>query len=97
MVKIKNRPGLVTSCTTEVMEGMEVITEDEQINNMRRLIVELILSEHEHNCLICEKHGDCQLQDLAYRLRIDKISFPVEKTIQPVDDSSEVILRDYHK
>ena len=66
---------------------------------MRRLIVELILSEHEHNCLICEKNGDCQLQDLAYRLRINKISFPVEKkkTIQPVDNSSEVILRDYHK
>jgi len=97
LVKIKDRPGLVTSCTTEVTEGMEVITEDEEINDMRRLIVELILSEHEHNCLICERNGQCELQDLVYRLGIEKTRFPIEKITQATDSSSEVIIKDSNK
>jgi len=97
LVKIKDRPGLVTSCTTEVVEGMEVITEDEEINDMRRLIVELILSEHEHNCLVCEMNGQCELQDLVYRLGIEKTRFPIEKITQVIDSSSEVIIKDSNK
>lgn len=97
LVKIKGRSGLVTSCTTEVAEGMEVITEDEEINDARRLIIELILSEHEHNCLTCERNGQCELQNLVYRLGIEKTRFPIEKITQPVDDSSEVIIRDPNK
>jgi len=97
LVKIKGRPGMVTSCTTEVAEGMEVVAFDNEINEARKLIVELILSEHEHNCLTCESNGQCELQDLAYQLGIDKIRFPIEKSVEPVEDSSEVILRDANK
>ncbi|MEA3485379.1 MAG: formate dehydrogenase subunit alpha, partial [Candidatus Aerophobetes bacterium] len=97
LVRIKGRQGLVTSCTTEVIEGMEIITEDEEINDIRRLIVELILSEHEHNCLVCEMNGQCELQDLAYQLGIDKIRFPIEEPAKLIEDSSEAILRDPNK
>ncbi len=55
LVKVKGRPELITSCTTEVSQGTEIITKDEEIIKARRLMVELILSEREHNCLICEK------------------------------------------
>ncbi|GAF90319.1 unnamed protein product, partial [marine sediment metagenome] len=44
LVKVKNEPGLITSCTTEVSQGTEIITKDEEIIKARRLIVELILS-----------------------------------------------------
>jgi len=97
LVKIKGRPGMTASCTTEVAEGMEVITTDEEIDETRRLIVELILSEHEHNCLVCESNGQCDLQDLAYELGIDKVRFPVNKSVESIEDSSEVILRDPNK
>jgi len=97
LVKIKGRPELVTSCTTEVSEGMEVITEDEEIRKVRRLMVELILSEHEHNCLVCEKNGDCELQDLVYQLGIEKIRLPINKKVEEIEDSSEVIVRDPNK
>ncbi|GAH20980.1 unnamed protein product, partial [marine sediment metagenome] len=52
MVKIKGRPGMEAACTTEVVEGMKVITSDEEIDEARKLIVELILSEHKHDCLV---------------------------------------------
>jgi len=97
LVKIKGKPGMVTSCTTEVKEGMEVIAFDEEINEARKLIVELILSEHEHNCLVCEKNGNCELQNLIYQLKIDRTRFPVNKEVEPIEDSSEVILRDPNK
>lgn len=94
LVKVKDRPGLITSCTTEARGGTEIITKDEEIVEARRLMVELILSEREHNCLICEKNGDCELQDLVYQLGIDNIRFPVNKRVEKREDSSQVILRD---
>ncbi len=94
LVKVKGRPGLITSCTTEVSQGTEVIINDQEIIEARRLMVELILSEHEHNCLICERNGECELQDLVYQLGIDKIRFPVNKKVEATEDSSQVILRD---
>jgi len=97
LVKIKGRPGMVTSCTTEVAEGMEVIAFDEEINEARKLIVELILSEHKHDCLVCESNGQCELQDLAYQLGIDKLRFPIEEPAKMIEDSSEAILRDPNK
>jgi len=97
LVKIKDRPGMVTSCTTEVVEGMEVIAFDEEINAARRLIIELILSEHKHDCLVCESNGQCELQDLAYRLGIEKIRFAIEEPTKMIEDSSEAILRDPNK
>jgi len=97
LVKIKDRPGMVTSCTTEAAEGMEVIAFDEEINAARRLIIELILSEHKHDCLVCESNGQCELQDLAYRLGIEKIRFAIEEPAKMIEDSSEAILRDPNK
>jgi formate dehydrogenase alpha subunit len=97
LVKVKGESGLITSCTTEVSQGTEIISKDEEIIKARRLMVELILSEREHNCLICEKNGDCELQDLVYELGIDNIRFPVNKRVEKTEDSSQVILRDPNK
>ena len=97
MVKIKGRSGIEAACTTEVVEGMKVITSDEEIDEARKLIVELILSEHKHDCLVCESNGQCELQNLAYDLGIDRILFPVSKSVEPTEDSSQVILKDPNK
>jgi NADH dehydrogenase/NADH:ubiquinone oxidoreductase subunit G len=94
LVKVRGMRGLVPSCSTKVTEGMRIITEDEEINELRRLNLEMLLSEHEHNCLTCESNGHCELQDLIYKFGIDKIRFPVNREVEPIDDSSEVIIRD---
>ncbi len=97
LVKVTDMRGLVPSCCTPVREGMEVITEDEEINALRRMNLEMLLSEHEHNCLTCESNGNCELQDLIYRFGIDAIRFPINKEKLAVDDSSFTIIRDPNK
>ncbi|MBU0609823.1 MAG: formate dehydrogenase subunit alpha [Armatimonadetes bacterium] len=72
LVEIEGRPGPVTSCTTEVAEGMVVRTDTEQVREMRKTLLELILSDHPRQCLTCHKSGACTLQDLAYDLGIDE-------------------------
>src|SRR5512141_2792033 len=56
----------VTSCTTPVSEGMEVRTTSPSIEKYRKTIPELVLSDHPNDCMICERAGDCTLQELAY-------------------------------
>lgn len=97
LVKIKGMRGLVPSCCTNVTDGMEVVTEDEEIHAYRRLNLEMLLSENEHNCLTCESNGKCELQDLVYQFGIDSIRFPVNKEKKPLDDSSVAISRDPNK
>lgn len=94
LIKVKGMRGLVAACCTIVADGMEVITEDEELNELRRLQLEMILSEHEHNCLTCESNGKCELQDLIYQFGIDMVRFSINKTVESIEDSSEVIRRD---
>ncbi len=91
VVKIKGAPGVVASCGMPVREGMEVTTTDEELTEYRRMIVELLLSEGDHNCLLCEHNGACELQDLAYELGIERVRFPALASDCKVDESSEVI------
>lgn len=94
IVRVKGMKGLVPSCCTVVTEGMEVTTEDEEICRLRRINLEMILAEHEHNCLVCENSGKCELQNLAYALDVSSPRFPVNKKLRPIEESSEVIARD---
>src|SRR5512140_3089771 len=66
IVEIKGVPRPVTSCTTPVNEGMEVTTSTTQIEDLRKTVLELILSDHPNDCMVCEKTGACTLQELAY-------------------------------
>ncbi|MBI5188870.1 MAG: (2Fe-2S)-binding protein, partial [Nitrospirae bacterium] len=66
IVEIKDMRRPVTACTTPVSEGMEVITTSPYIEKLRRTTLELLLSDHPNDCMVCEKAGDCTLQELAY-------------------------------
>src|SRR5512141_313279 len=57
LVEIKGMPRPVTSCTTTVNEGMEISTSTPEIEELRRLVLELILSDHPNDCMVCEKTG----------------------------------------
>jgi len=97
VVEIERERRVMPACTYPARSGLVVKTHTERLERYRRLILELILSEHEHNCLVCERNGNCELQNLVYQYGIDKISLPINKLVEPVDDSSEVILRDPNK
>jgi len=60
LVEIKGKKGYSPSCATYAEEGMEILTETPQIQKMRKQILELILSEHPHSCLICSEKKSCE-------------------------------------
>jgi formate dehydrogenase alpha subunit len=71
LVRIENRRRLEPACRTHVEEGMSVITDDQEIEQLRQIILELILSDHDFNCLLCRKNGTCRLQELVNRIGIN--------------------------
>ncbi|MBP1719826.1 MAG: formate dehydrogenase, alpha subunit [Deltaproteobacteria bacterium] len=95
MVKIEGRPGLVPSCLTLVDAGMKVTAFDAELEATRKMLADVLLSEHNDDCITCDKDGDCGLQDLAYRYDLDtpKRNFPpVWKEVTQVEDRTSPVL-----
>ncbi len=94
VVKIAGRPGVVPSCTVNVTDGMEVIAFDEELESMRRMLIDLLLSEHNCDCMTCESAGNCELQDLAYRYGLDNRTrrFVARERLLPDRDLSSPVL-----
>ncbi len=94
VVKIAGRPGVVPSCTVNVTDGMEVIAFDEELESMRRMLIDLLLSEHNCDCMTCESAGKCELQDLAYRYGLDNRTrrFVARERLLPDRDFSSPVL-----
>lgn len=97
LVEIKGIPRPVTSCTTPVSEGMEVLTSTPLIEDLRRTVLELILSDHPNDCMVCEKAGDCTLQELAYFYGLRENRFEGERRRYTKRDGNPFIERDLEK
>ncbi len=89
-----------TACTRLAEQGMIVRTNTNAIRTLRKVILELLLSEHSLRCTTCDKDGDCLLQDYAYEYQIEESRFP-SITIQPSGEnftsSSKAIVYDPSK
>jgi NADP-reducing hydrogenase subunit HndD len=72
-VEVEGRRNLAPSCSTEVAEGMVVSTHSIRVLNARKTVLELILSDHPKDCLVCAKSGNCDLQNLAIKMGIREI------------------------
>ncbi len=97
LIQAKGMPRPVTACTTPVTEGMEVETSNELIERQRRTIVELLLSDHPNDCMVCERAGDCTLQELAYFYDIRSNRFTGERRTYTKKDANPFIERDMEK
>ncbi len=93
MVEVEGR-GLVPACTTPPEAGLKVRTTTEEVRKMRKIIVELLLANHDQSCPTCPKSNRCQLQNLARRLEIKDIRFKNRTQFAPIDDSSPSLVRD---
>ena len=67
LVRLEKVPKLQTACTTPVAEGMVVHTETDEIVQARKSMVELLLGNHPLDCPVCDKGGECELQDMTYK------------------------------
>jgi len=97
LVEIEGRRNLAPACSTEVIEGMVVKTNTIRAIKARRKMVELLLSDHPTDCLVCEKNTQCQLQLLAAELGIRKISHKGRMSTYKKDSSSGAIYRNLDK
>lgn len=95
IVEINGQP--VTSCSAVAQNGMEVTTASPYIEGLRRDIVDLILSDHPYDCMVCERAGDCELQELAYKYQIRTPVFGGERRTYPKRDGNPFIEREMEK
>ena len=87
---------LVTACVYPVTEGMEVLTSTPRINKSRKTNLELLLSNHDRQCLSCVRSTTCELQKLCQEYGVDENKFTGEKNVYKIDRSSPII-RDNNK
>ncbi|MCJ7781988.1 MAG: 2Fe-2S iron-sulfur cluster-binding protein, partial [Acidimicrobiia bacterium] len=100
VVKVDGRRGLVPACTLEAEEGLSLVAFDEELESIRASLIDLFLSEHNCDCLVCESAGTCELQDLAYRYGLDRRSRQfrlAERKLPEADASSPVLVHDPSK
>lgn len=87
----------MASCSTPPKDGMEIWTNTPKLQKHRRMILELILANHDRDCTTCEKNGKCKLQELATRFGVRKIRFNSDPEELPIDHSSPAIVRNPNK
>lgn len=97
LVEVEGARSLVPACSYPVSPSIKVKTQSDRILKARRLVMELILSDHPLDCMTCEKTGDCRLQDLAYQMGLTGSRLKGEQHHYPVDLSNPFIVRDYNK
>ncbi len=97
IVEIQGSPKPVIACTTFARDGMEVITTSPQLEKMRRMTLELILSDHPKDCMVCERAGDCKLQELAYFYGVRENRFEGERRVYTKKDNNPFVERDMEK
>lgn len=64
-VEVVGQRRLLAACSTECWEGMEVFTDTKVVRDTQRGILQLIMADHEENCLTCPRNGNCVLQNFA--------------------------------
>lgn len=97
LVEISRQRTLQPACTFPVMDGAEILTHSPKVEEARRFVLELLLSDHPLDCMTCERTGSCELQDLAYEYGIQQTRFPGVQHDYPIDTSNPFYLRDYNK
>jgi formate dehydrogenase alpha subunit len=97
VVEVEGRGDLVTSCNTALADGMSLLTESELVVETRRLLLDLLLSDHPLVCMTCEQTGACVLQDLCYRYGVEGTTYPGEQRQFPIESDNPMIERDMNK
>ncbi|MDD4572686.1 MAG: NADH-dependent [FeFe] hydrogenase, group A6 [Sphaerochaeta sp.] len=97
IVKQEGSAKIIRACAAPVHEGLSIITEDPEIFEVRKTILELILSTHPSSCLTCIRNGECELQDLAAEFGIREQPYEVRLSDEPKDTSSASIVLDPEK
>src|SRR5215469_6736919 len=94
LVEVEKTPKLQTGCTLAVAEGMVVRTNSEPVRDARKFMLEFLLSNHPLDCPVCDKGGECELQDMVFRYGADSSRFTEEKIHRPEEKWSDLVYYD---
>jgi len=97
VVEVEGAKNLVTACTTKVRDGMVVKTNSSKVIRARKTALELLLSNHNKNCLNCPKNLKCDFQKLCEQFHCDTEKFAGATTENRIDDTNHSIVRDMSK
>lgn len=97
MVEVEGSPKLSPACATPINDGMKIRTDTMKAITARRLSIELLLSNHPTDCLICQKNLQCELQALAHQLGVREIHYSGERTTYHLDTSSQAVVKNQDK
>lgn len=94
LVEIEGMKAPVTACTMKVKEDMSILTNTERVQEVRKFVIDLIVSMHPLDCMTCTKAGVCNLQNYAYEFEIKESSFTRKKLGFNIDDANPFIKLD---
>src|SRR5271169_187448 len=94
LVEVEKAPKLQTACTLVATPGMVVRTSTPQVHEARKGMLEFLLANHPLDCPVCDKGGECELQDMVFTYGADKSRFNEEKRHQPEQKWSEAVYYD---
>ena len=97
LVEVEGRRGLATSCIQTVSEGMVVYTNSQKVRDSKRMTLDLILSNHDMECLMCTRNGNCELQRLAHEFNMTDILYKGSRSKVGKDAISPSLERDFGK
>ncbi len=97
VVEVEGAKTLLPACATPVQDGMVIKTNSRKVREARRLVVELLLSEHNGDCKYCERSSDCELKQLASDLGIETQHYLGERLETMIDRSTPALERDAGK
>jgi len=98
---VENTEGrMITACENRVEEGMDIKTDTKELNQTRKMLVSLLIANHERNCLSCAQSDNCRLQEVAAYLKVDEKemeNFRLSLPDIPLDESNPFFIRDLKK
>ena len=97
LVEVEGARTLAASCSMPVAEGMKVRTNTPRVRAARRMVVELLLSDHGGECQTCVRSNDCELQTVARDLDVRELHFTGAQHQRLVDTSTPALVRDSSK
>jgi iron-only hydrogenase group A len=97
VVEVSGDRKLAASCSVYVYEGMKVQTNTKKVRDMQKGILELILANHNQDCLKCQRNGNCELQELCRRFNISKTHLEDSVDALPLDNTNPSLIREPSK
>jgi NADH-quinone oxidoreductase subunit G len=94
VVKQENSPKLLRACAAPVQENLSIITHDAELYQIRKTVIEMIMSTHPNSCLTCARNGTCELQRFAAEFGVREQPYEVRLVDMPQDKSTTSIVLD---